>query len=281
MKISTASRWLLGLFSLSMLLALLGYGNYYSRLGPSGTESRSSWAPTAVIGVSGQIIGSLAPSSPADSPRSEVSALAAAMTGSTDPTPISAAGLAEQRLPAAQRRPPAAAQTQAAELVEFSRRVVNGKAGALCGVYDAGVLALRVVQQPEGDAAFISDEDGTATQFQKADSYGAVGLLAHNTLAGRDFFKITAGQELILIECDGRAEPYRVAQIADYQRLTLGDLRSDFLSLDTNERQTADQVFDKFYQRPHQLTLQTCIRRGEEASWGVRFVVADHSQSSP
>lgn len=171
--------------------------------------------------------------------------------------------------------------TESPELLEFSRRVVNGQPGALCGLYVAGILALRVVQQPADDPGYISSEDGTATQFQKADLFDAVGLLAHNTLAGRDFFKLSAGQELILIYGDGRIKYFRVSELADYQRLTLADLRSDFLPLDSSPKQTADQVFARFYQQAHRLTLQTCLKRGDIADWGVHFVVADPNPANP
>lgn len=275
MNASSISRRLLAFFVLSAALALFGYSKYYSQLGSNRAEARTASTRTAVVTAPDPVSGSIAASA-----LSEFPALAVAMTGSRGEAPVPAAGPAQEQVPTEQPSPPAAARIQAAELAEFSRRVVNGRPGALCGVYLAGILALRVVQQPAGDGAFISTEDETATQFQEADPFGAVGLLAHNTLAGRDFFKIATGQELILIECDGRAEHYRVTQIADYQRLTLGDLRSDFWSLNTNERQTADQVFAKFYQRAHHLTLQTCIKRGGEASWGVRFVVADHAMDN-
>ncbi len=180
-----------------------------------------------------------------------------------------------------QLRTSAASPTESPELLNFSRRVVNGQPESLCGLYVAGILALRVVQQPADDPGYISSEDGTATEFQKADLCDAVGLLAHNTLAGRDFFKITEGQELILIYGDGRLKYFHVSEIADYQRLTLADLRSDFLALDSSRKQTADQVFAKFYQQANRLTLQTCLRRGDIADWGVRFVVADPNPAGP
>ncbi len=189
------------------------------------------------------------------------------------------------RLPTAavlsQQRPSGASPTESPELLEFSRRVVNGQPGSLCGLYVAGILALRVVQQPTDDPGYISSEDGTATEFQRADLFDAVGLLAHNTLAGRDFFKISEGQELTLIYGDGRAKYFHVSEIADYQRLTLADLRSDFLALDSSRKQTADQVFARFYQQAHRLTLQTCLRRGDITDWGVHFIVADPDPAGP
>jgi len=169
-------------------------------------------------------------------------------------------------------------QSESEELLAFSRQVANGKPESVSGLYVAGVLALRVVQQPADNPGFISSEEGTATQFQRANQFGAIGLLAHNTLAGRDFLRLSPAEELVLIHGDGRAERFRVSQIVDYQRLTRADLRSDFLALDTNSRYTADQVFTRFYQHAHRLTLQTCLARGDIADWGVHFVVADPSQ---
>ncbi len=171
-----------------------------------------------------------------------------------------------------------ATRAESEELLAFSRRVANGRPDSVSGLYVAGILALRVVQQPADNPGFISGEEGTATQFQRADQFGAIGLLAHNTLAGRDFLRISPAEELVLIYGDGRAEHFRVSQIVDYERLTRADLRSDFLALDTNGRYTADQVFARFYQHAHRLTLQTCLARGDIADWGVRFVVAEPSQ---
>ncbi len=166
-------------------------------------------------------------------------------------------------------------------LSEFSRQVANGQADSLCGLYVDGVMALRVVRQPDGEAGYISSIDGTVTQFQKADSFGAIGLLAHNTLAGRDFYRLQLGNDVALVYGDGRIQHFQVSEIRDYQRLTLADLRSDFLELESNLVWTADQVFARFYEQPHRLTLQTCLRRGDVADWGVHFIVADPGEPTP
>jgi hypothetical protein len=199
-----------------------------------------------------------------------------AETPTVSPAPVSAS----LAVTAAATALPAALVT-ATPVVPWPAQIVQScgrgsdQPGIVCGVYAAGVLALRVVQQPAGDPAFIATESGTATQFQKVDQSGAVGLLAHNTLAGRDFYKLAPGQELVLIYGDGHIARFHVSQIADFQRLTLADLRSDFLSLATNQHLTADQIFAQFYQQPHRLTLQTCLQHGGVTDWGVHFVVAD------
>jgi hypothetical protein len=175
----------------------------------------------------------------------------------------------------------AAAPAETVEIQEFTRRVADGRPGSISGLYAPGVLALRVVQQPAGDSSFISVEGGTATEFQAADQVGSIGLLAHNTLAGADFYRLSRGDQLVLIYGDGRARRFKISQIADYQRLALSDLRSDFWSLDTQTQQTASEVFDQYYRQPDRLTLQTCLARDGVNDWGVHFVVADPAETSP
>jgi len=176
---------------------------------------------------------------------------------------------------------PQVASHQVSLLDTFIRQVSDGHSGVVKGLFVDGVMAVRVVQQPQGNAAFISVEDQTATQFQSATPFNVVGLLAHNFLSGRDFFRLKMGQDLILVFGDGKLQHYRVSEIGDFQRLTLSDLRSDFLELSNNQRWTTDQVFARYYQKPNRLTLQTCIEHDGVWDWGVRFITADLSQATP
>ncbi len=159
-------------------------------------------------------------------------------------------------------------------LEEFTSRVADGQAKVVRGLYAREILALRIVQQPKGEAGFISREMGTATQFQSASPYEAIGLLAHNTLSGRDFLRLKSGQELILVYGDAHLQYYQVLEVDDYQRLTLADPRSNFRELSNDRVWTADQLFSKYYQTAHQVTLQTCLEHGGVWDWGVRFIVA-------
>jgi hypothetical protein len=160
-------------------------------------------------------------------------------------------------------------------LADFIYQVSDGQANLVRGLYVAGVMALRVVQQPPGDPGFISAEDGTATLFQSASLYGVTGLLAHNFLSGRDFFHLTTGQALNVIYGDGHVRHYKVSQIDNFQRLSVNDLRSNFLELSNGLEKTADQVFADYYQGEPHLTLQTCIEYNGEWNWGVRFIKAE------
>lgn len=159
-------------------------------------------------------------------------------------------------------------------LGDFVEQVVDGQAGVITGIYAAGVLALRIVQQPEGDVAYISEEDGSATQFQSAAMYGIVGLLAHNFLSGELFYNLRDGQEITLVYGDGSLQNYRINAIDDFERLVNADLQSDFRDLRAGQVRTVDDVFFDYYSGEPHLTLQTCIEKDGVWNWGVRFIVA-------
>jgi hypothetical protein len=176
---------------------------------------------------------------------------------------------------------PEISQANLPSLDEFIRQVADGQTNIVRGLYVSGLLALQIVQQPQGNAAFISREAGTVTEFQSAALYGVVGLLAHNFLSGQDFFSLKPGQELDLVYGDGTIQRYQVSEIKDFQRLSVTDLRSNFQELASNQVWTANQVFAEFYQKAHSLTLQTCIERDGNLSWGVRMILAEPVQASP
>jgi hypothetical protein len=159
-------------------------------------------------------------------------------------------------------------------LESFITQVARGEAGTLVGIYVKDLMALPIVQQPGGDPAYIDRTDGTATQFYKAGLFDAIGLLAHNDLSGRYFFEITKGTNLVLVYADGKTAHYTVTEIGDYQRLTLSDLRSDFVDLATSQRMSVDEVFAHYYQQKGALTLQTCVAQNGISDWGVRFILA-------
>jgi hypothetical protein len=160
------------------------------------------------------------------------------------------------------------------QLDDFIQEVADGIVGGPRGLYVKGMMALRIVQQPNGDPKYVSQDSNTATQFYRAGLFGTIGLLAHNFLAGKNFLNLQPGQDLILIYGNGKIEHFQVSEIADYQRLTLADIHSDFLDVDTQVRSSADQVFSKYYEVGHVLTLQTCLARYEVSDWGVRFITA-------
>lgn len=176
-----------------------------------------------------------------------------------DPIPALAMGEDELPLPA---------------FADFSKSVQNGEAGVLRGVYVPEALALAVVQQPQGNAAYVSPYDGEATQFRMAAQYGSVGLLAHNYLSGRYVSQLEVGQEVRLVYGDGRVETFVVTEILRYQALQPTSLYSSFRSLDRDETLTVEQMFKRVYFGDRRVAFQTCIKAEGNLNWGRLFVIA-------
>ncbi len=157
---------------------------------------------------------------------------------------------------------------------QFARSVQNNQAGALRGVYVPDVLAFPVVQQPAGNAGYVSVSDGEITQFNMPSQFGNVGLLAHNNLSGRYFSQLTYGQEVRLVYGDGQIEYFVITHILKFQAIEPASPYSSFRDLNDSTVLTAGQLFSKVYQGNRHVTFQTCIEANGKSSWGRLFVVA-------
>jgi len=157
---------------------------------------------------------------------------------------------------------------------EFSKTVQNNEAGILRGVYVPDTLAFPVIQQPAGQAGYVSPTDGEITQFGMASQFGNVGLLAHNTLSGKFFSNLAVGQEVRLVYGDGRVEYFVIKQVLQFQALEPTNPYSSFRDLTNDENLTAEQLFKKVYRGDRHVTFQTCIEGNGNQSWGRLFVIA-------
>jgi len=160
------------------------------------------------------------------------------------------------------------------DFAEFSRSVQNGQADVLTGVYVEDVIALPVVQQPYGNAGYVSGSDGVATQFRMAAQFGNTGLLAHNHLSGKSFSQLEAGQEVRLVYGDGKVEVFVITEVLRYQALQPTSPYSSFRNLDRDETLSAEEMFKRVYFGDRHVTFQTCIEAGGNSSWGRLFVIA-------
>lgn len=160
-------------------------------------------------------------------------------------------------------------------LGEFSQGLVDQGGSGVAGVYVPGVLALRVLAQPSGNPGYVTSTPDAVSQFGMAESYGTVGLLAHNHLTGAQFFSLEPGQTVIVLHADGGRDHFRVETVHSYQALSPTSAVSDFLELgDDGRRISALQLFNKMYAAGDQLVFQTCIERAGNPYWGRLFVVA-------
>ena len=160
-------------------------------------------------------------------------------------------------------------------LDQFASSLINGNAKQVVGVFVDGVLALRVVQQPASDPAYVSSDKDVATYFSLASKLtGNNGLLAHNNLAGNYFFNLQPGQNVVLIYGDGNMAEYVVSDIDQFQAISPRSPTSNFVNLTTGETLTATDLFYLVYGGNSQTTFQTCIAQGNDDSWGRLFVIA-------
>ena len=158
---------------------------------------------------------------------------------------------------------------------DFETSIIDGQAGVIRGIYAEDKFAFRVVQQPDKDPLYVSSKYDTVTDFQLAKESGNIGLLAHNYLAGKDFFTLHQGQRIRVIYGDGRLELFVVTKILSYKALQPKSPYSSFTSLSTGDTFTNEDVFKEIYQGNRHLTLQTCIFNNSEPSWGRLFVIAE------
>ena len=160
------------------------------------------------------------------------------------------------------------------ELDSFVQSLIDGSAGTIRGLFVEDKFAYPVVQQPSGNAGFVSTTEEVVTDFAMPRQYGVTGLLAHNYLAGADFFSLNIGDLIQVVYGDGSIQVYRIADIQSYQALSPSSASSNFVDLATSDQLTATQLFKRVYMGSHHLTLQTCIQQGSEDSWGRLFIIA-------
>jgi hypothetical protein len=160
------------------------------------------------------------------------------------------------------------------DLSSFIASISSSNTEELRGVYVTGSMALTVVQQPGDNAGFVSTAEKTVTQFGMVNQFGNIGLLAHNYLAGQNFFSLVPGQVVYLVYGNGKVSTFVVTQVLRYQAYEPYNPYSYFRNLDTGLEYSAEDVFRQVYMGDHHLTLQTCIAENGESSWGRLFVIA-------
>lgn len=160
-------------------------------------------------------------------------------------------------------------------LDQFIALIMNGNASQVVGVFIGDYLGLQVVQQPSGNAGFVSTQNEVVTYFTMVKNMtGNTGLLAHNYLAGIYYYDLYPGESVVLIYGDGSTEEFIVSDNEKYQALNPTNPTSDFVSVTSGERLSSTELFFRVYGGANRTTFQTCIAQGSESSWGRLFVIA-------
>ncbi len=173
-------------------------------------------------------------------------------------------------------------QTQLLSLNSFSSSVQNSNPYQITGIYVQDVMALPIVQQPSGQAGYVSSQNNVVTQFGLASDYGSIGLLAHNHLAGAQFFNIMNGSVISLVYGNGHVEYYKVAVVKQYQALSPNSVYSQFVNLaQPDVTLSSTDLFYQTYGLGNVLVLQTCILANNDPSWGRLFIIAEPFEYLP
>jgi hypothetical protein len=159
--------------------------------------------------------------------------------------------------------------------IDFVNSIIDGKTSAIRGIYTENEFAFPVVQQPSGNPGFVSTTKNVVTEFGMARGYGVTGIIAHNYLAGSNFFNLKVGEIVQVVYGNGKTQSYSITSIKSYQALSPNSANSAFVDLATSEKISAAQLFKRVYTGSHHLTLQTCIQKGSEDSWGRLFIIAE------
>jgi hypothetical protein len=107
-----------------------------------------------------------------------------------------------------------------------------------------------------------------------AADYGSTAFLAHNYLAGANFFQVSEGQVITLVYGDGSTADFVVQSIRRFQALSPNSTQSTFVDLENNQKLSAADLFYSMYNSDNPVVLQTCIANEGESSWGRLFVIA-------
>lgn len=139
-----------------------------------------------------------------------------------------------------------------------------------------GVFTLPIVQQPEDQEIFVSTQPDVITQFRMPSYEGVTGLIAHNYLAGQEFYKLSLGQTFwVTYQNDSTRYAYRVTDIQRYQKLTPTDPRSRLIDLSNHQEMSATQVYERYYTGQPHVTFQTCLEGQGRLDWGLLFIVGE------
>jgi hypothetical protein len=171
--------------------------------------------------------------------------------------------------------------TTTSSLASFIAQVKNGSSEQITGLYIQDIFSYPVIQQPSDQPAYVSTNADLVTQFSSASSFGSLGFLAHNNLAGSRFSEIENGDLISVVFGDGHFIQYQVTQIRSLKALEPTSTSSSFLDLSDNQKLTTQEVFYQTYGVKDQLILQTCISSQGLDSWGRLFIVAVPNTSAP
>lgn len=145
---------------------------------------------------------------------------------------------------------------------------------ATAALYVPDLFGFPILPQPEGEHGFVSAKADRVTQFGLAARHGVVGILAHNYLAGKDFYRLQLGQQLWIAASRHKVQLYQVIQIEAFQKIMRPGQPDRYVELSNDRVWSVAELFARYYTgRPH-VVLQTCLEKNGRLDWGLTFIVA-------
>lgn len=141
-------------------------------------------------------------------------------------------------------------------------------------------ISLKITGEFRKRGDHITTKDGEATFFSMAYQYGSMGILAHNSFAGKHFSGIDVGETLNVEDKDGGRALFDVWEIHRFQALTPKSPYSDFIDLETDRKHSAAELFHMMYNEDNPLVLQTCIEKDGDINWGRMFIIGRRRRKS-
>jgi hypothetical protein len=179
------------------------------------------------------------------------------------------------RQAASERAPSTQVVASSPRLLAFVHSLMNGKPGQIVGIFVPGGFSHPIVQQPTDQPVYVSTNPDQVTQYGLPFKFGAVGLLAHNNLAGGDFYKLTIGQRFVLIYGDGSIRSFTIRSIEKYRALDPENPYSNFVDAQTPGPEiSSSDLFQRIYTKSGEVVFQTCIDADGDPSWGRMFITA-------
>jgi hypothetical protein len=156
-------------------------------------------------------------------------------------------------------------------LANFAGGLRQGIARQVVGVYSQDVMAFPVWQQPYHEFSFVYNQPDVVTEYRPArDATGNIGLMAHNNMAGKQFYKLDVGSVVSVVFGDGSVSHFQVVEVQRYQ--IINDY--EVLDLQTGQVTGTGNVFYLVYGGDYRLVLQTCITQDGNPEWGRMFWIA-------
>lgn len=155
-------------------------------------------------------------------------------------------------------------------------RVREGASGALPVAIEGGFGSMFVVYQG-GDYGFVSETEGIVTLFEAAWRDGSMGFLAHNYLAGYEFYGVEVGDLLRVRLADGSVERFAVREVAVFLAVEPGAEWTDVVD-ESGRRLTQEQVYELMYEREGWTILQTCVGGVYEGWWFAAAEPVEYEQ---